>query len=73
MWRNRQTRTVEGRVGNRMGSSPISRTKEIKGEIVFDKKRSYLFYFLYADIVILLHNVPEFDSKTAKNPLDRLK
>lgn len=32
-------------------------TKEIKGEIVFDKKRSYLFYFLYADIVILLHNV----------------
>ena len=30
----------------RMGSSPISRTKEIKGEIVFDKKRSYLFYFL---------------------------
>jgi hypothetical protein len=25
-WRNRQTRTFEGRVGNRMGSSPIDRT-----------------------------------------------
>lgn len=26
-WRNWQTRTFEGRVGNRMGSSPIDRTK----------------------------------------------
>ena len=25
-WRNRQTRTFEGRVGNRAGSSPASRT-----------------------------------------------
>jgi hypothetical protein len=28
-WRNRQTRTFEGRVGDRMGSSPIDRTKMI--------------------------------------------
>ena len=28
LWRNWQTRTFEGRVGNRMGSSPISRTKQ---------------------------------------------
>ena len=27
-WRNRQTRTFEGRMGDRMGSSPIDRTKE---------------------------------------------
>ena len=27
LWRNRQTRTFEGRVGNRTGSSPVSRTK----------------------------------------------
>ena len=26
-WRNRQTRTFEGRVGNRAGSSPVGRTK----------------------------------------------
>ena len=26
-WRNRQTRTFEGRMGDRMGSSPIGRTK----------------------------------------------
>lgn len=26
-WRNRQTRTFEGRMGDRMGSSPIDRTK----------------------------------------------
>lgn len=25
-WRNRQTRTFEGRVGDHMGSSPIDRT-----------------------------------------------
>ncbi len=28
LWRNWQTRTFEGRVGNRMGSSPISCTIE---------------------------------------------
>ena len=28
LWRNRQTRTFEGRVGDRMGSSPISRTNK---------------------------------------------
>ncbi len=27
-WRNRQTRTFEGRMGDRMGSSPIDRTKQ---------------------------------------------
>ena len=27
LWRNWQTRTFEGRVGNRMGSSPIGRTR----------------------------------------------
>ena len=27
-WRNRQTRTFEGRMGDRMGSSPIDRTKK---------------------------------------------
>ncbi len=27
LWRNRQTRTFEGRMGDRMGSSPIYRTK----------------------------------------------
>ena len=26
LWRNRQTRTFEGRMGDRMGSSPINRT-----------------------------------------------
>ena len=26
-WRNRQTRTFEGRVGDRTGSSPVGRTK----------------------------------------------
>ena len=30
LWRNWQTRTFEGRVGNRMGSSPISCTKSEK-------------------------------------------
>ena len=28
-WRNRQTRTFEGRMGDRMGSSPIDRTKKM--------------------------------------------
>ncbi|KUK83261.1 MAG: hypothetical protein XD97_0227 [Pelotomaculum thermopropionicum] len=28
-WRNRQTRTFEGRVGNRAGSSPASDTKTL--------------------------------------------
>ena len=28
LWRNWQTRTFEGRVGDRMGSSPISRTSK---------------------------------------------
>ena len=28
LWRNRQTRTFEGRMGDRMGSSPINRTTE---------------------------------------------
>ena len=28
-WRNWQTRTFEGRVGDRMGSSPIGRTKRV--------------------------------------------
>ena len=28
LWRNWQTRTFEGRVGNHMGSSPIGRTKQ---------------------------------------------
>ena len=28
-WRNRQTRTFEGRVGDRTGSIPVSRTKQI--------------------------------------------
>ena len=26
LWRNWQTRTVEGRMGNRAGSNPVSRT-----------------------------------------------
>ena len=29
LWRNRQTRTFEGRMGDRMGSSPIDRTKKM--------------------------------------------
>ena len=29
-WRNRQTRTFEGRVGDRTGSIPVSRTKQIR-------------------------------------------
>lgn len=29
-WRNRQTRTFEGRMGDRMGSSPIDRTNKIR-------------------------------------------
>ena len=32
LWRNWQTRTFEGRVGTRMGSSPISCTKQYKSE-----------------------------------------
>ena len=27
-WRNRQTRTFEGRVGDRTGSSPVGRTRK---------------------------------------------
>ncbi len=30
LWRNRQTRTFEGRMGDRMGSSPINRTRKEK-------------------------------------------
>ncbi len=33
-WRNWQTRTFEGRVGNRAGSSPAFRTKRHKKEAV---------------------------------------
>lgn len=31
LWRNWQTRTVEGRVGDRAGSNPVSRTIYFKG------------------------------------------
>ena len=33
-WRNRQTRTFEGRVGDRTGSIPVSRTKTKKGVLL---------------------------------------
>lgn len=33
-WRNRQTRTVEGRVRESMGSSPFDRTKGLKPLII---------------------------------------
>ena len=33
-WRNRQTRTFEGRVFLRTGSSPVSRTSETTAEAV---------------------------------------
>ena len=39
-WRNRQTRTFEGRMGDRMGSSPIDRTKP--------RIRAYLAPFLFS-------------------------
>ena len=32
LWRNRQTRTFEGRMGNHPGSSPGNRTKSMKYE-----------------------------------------
>ncbi len=41
LWRNRQTRTVEGRVGDRMGSSPISRTIQ---RINFDTKTAFYYW-----------------------------
>ena len=41
LWRNWQTRTFEGRVGNRMGSSPISCTRNKK------EGKSLLFCFWY--------------------------
>ena len=34
-WRNRQTRTFEGRMGDRMGSSPIDRTKKTSRKTCF--------------------------------------
>lgn len=39
-WRNRQTRTFEGRVGDRTGSSPVGRT--IKTTELFDIRRFLL-------------------------------
>ena len=47
LWRNWQTRTFEGRVGNRMGSSPISRTKKsgFLTRIYLYPKCSIILYF----------------------------
>lgn len=41
LWRNRQTRTFEGRMGDRMGSSPINRTIKKTTFVYHDK--SYFF------------------------------
>ena len=40
-WRNRQTRTFEGRVGDRTGSIPVSRTKHKRPS---QKTRSFMFF-----------------------------
>ena len=43
LWRNWQTRTFEGRVGNRMGSSPINRTigiRMLKGILILIKHKN---------------------------------
>lgn len=37
LWRNRQTRTFEGRMGDRMGSSPINRTIKKTTFVYHDK------------------------------------
>ena len=48
-WRNRQTRTFEGRVGDRTGSSPVGRTilkmlESIGSGIYFFKKKTEADY-----------------------------
>ncbi len=42
-WRNRQTRTFEGRVGDRTGSSPVGRTIE-KSELIIQISSDFLMY-----------------------------
>ena len=52
-WRNRQTHTFKGRVGDRMGSSPISRTN--KSDFVFGhKKKSKQKFALFSFSLILV-------------------
>lgn len=62
-WRNRQTRTFEGRVGDRTGSSPVLRTKKapkvrcffcfmtsfVTSPHIFKKKNGHLYtvFFLF--------------------------
>ena len=41
-WRNWQTRTFEGRVGNHTGSSPVLRTKK-ETSFVYQDKRGFLY------------------------------
>ena len=55
LWRNWQTRTFEGRVGNRMGSSPISRTKINDNFLLEDCRFFVLLTFLFS-IFSLLSN-----------------
>ena len=45
-WRNRQTRTFEGRMGDRMGSSPIDRTTKLM-------KRVHIAPFLHAHAAVM--------------------
>ena len=44
LWRNRQTRTFEGRMGDRMGSSPINRTIK-ETSFVYQGKRGFFIAF----------------------------
>ena len=66
-WRNRQTRTFEGRMGDRMGSSPIDRTRTIsthqcvllfiKSVVGLDFYSRFIKDFDYIDIDIFFNYV----------------
>ena len=48
-WRNWQTRTFEGRVGNRTGSSPVLRTNAALSAL---SRKEFLAAFLFLKIII---------------------
>ena len=66
-WRNRQTRTFEGRVGDRAGSSPAGRTI-----IQTDMFHVSFFIGFVAVIIIKLYNIHIYDSLLGERLLQRL-
>ena len=55
-WRNRQTRTFEGRVGNRMGSSPIDRTTSFNIALIVFYRSDILFQLLIDGVFSMIKN-----------------